>query len=295
MKKTYYFFLFLILTVFSSCDIINPEEDIPAYLQIEEFQFSRGAFPGSGNAKIPLAFVYINGEVLGIYELPITIPVIANGQTNIIIDPGIEANGISASPESYPFYERFEITLELKPGETTTIQPTTTYADFADAIGYENFEGNFNSFSFEIDGNDEPELRNSAIDVFSGLTSGYIQLTDSNNVISVGSDLIQDFPPQGSPVYLEVNYKSDLPVAIGIIPFSDNGLVVRVGEDQNKGFNPKGEWNKIYFDFSDTFLALRNLPEVTSFRISITTLIPSDYEDDVAEVFLDEIQLVWRK
>ena len=92
-----------------------------------------------------------------------------------------------------------------------------------------------------------------------------------------------------------MNYKSDVRVAIGIIPFDSNGSPIIEAVDQNKGFNAKAEWNKIYFDFTDTFLALRNLPEVASFRISITTFIPANYEGETVEVFLDELQLVWRK
>lgn len=298
MKYIYYSICFFLVTLVGSCDVINPEEDIPAYLRIESFQFSKGNFNGSGNAKIPLAFVYINGEVLGIYELPITVPVIANGETNVIIDPGIEANGISSTPEDYPYYERFETNVQFVPGETITLQPVTTYTDQVEAITYEDFEGVFNTFSFDIDGNPSTELVNSDKDVFSGQLSGYIQLTDTSRVISVGSELIREFPAQPnfqSPVYLELNYKSDWPVGIGIIPYDSNGSIISQANDQNRGFNAKAEWNKIYFDFTDTFMLFRNLPEVASFRISITTLVSPDYEGEPVEVFLDELQLVWRK
>ena len=89
-----------ILLLLSSCELINPEEDTPAFIKIDNFDYT-----DVGTAKIVDAGVYIDNDLQGIYPIPNTIPVLKQGNHSVYIAPGIKENGISASRTNYPFYQ----------------------------------------------------------------------------------------------------------------------------------------------------------------------------------------------
>ena len=131
MKKNSLFLLVLLLT---ACEIINPEEDIPSFISIEEFEHS-----DVGTAKIVDAWVYIDNEIQGIYSLPNTIPILKNGEQKLYIAPGIKENGISATRTNYPFYVWHQEEVNLSQ-DTTFINPRTSY--ISNCIHWEeNFNG----------------------------------------------------------------------------------------------------------------------------------------------------------
>ena len=61
-----------ILLLLSSCELINPEEDTPAFIKIDNFDYTVDV----GTAKIVDAWVYIDNDLQGIYPIPNTIPVL---------------------------------------------------------------------------------------------------------------------------------------------------------------------------------------------------------------------------
>ena len=115
------------LLFLSSCSIIDPEEQIPAYLEINSFELTTTPAQGENSAQITEAWVFVNDLSLGIYELPATVPVLELGSQNITIFPVIRENGRPSTPIIYPLYRRYETTLELMANQTINIQPTTTY------------------------------------------------------------------------------------------------------------------------------------------------------------------------
>ncbi|MCB0638866.1 MAG: hypothetical protein KDC54_19695, partial [Lewinella sp.] len=49
-----------------ACDLINPEEPIPAYLYVAPFALNTAPnIEGSNSAKITEGWVFVNGEFLG--------------------------------------------------------------------------------------------------------------------------------------------------------------------------------------------------------------------------------------
>ena len=98
MKMKVYIPIVLVL-IFTACEVINPDEDIPSFISINEFEHTE-----VGTAKIVDAWVYIDNDLQGIYPLPNIIPVLKNGEQKRYIAPGIKENGISATRTNYPFY-----------------------------------------------------------------------------------------------------------------------------------------------------------------------------------------------
>ena len=253
MSSVKVYIIILIGIFLSSC---NKKEDIPTYLTIEPFEFTPGE-DGVHSTKITDGWVYVGNEFLGAFDLPKTIPVLHSGEKSIVIDAGIKENGINATPDLYTFYKRFTETRNFVPGETIVVSPSTTYdvektnRDFLDT-----FEGGTNNFPFDLDGNPNTKIVVSNSVVKEGGGSGKIQLDKDNPFASIGSDDILDPPSSGLTAYIEMDYKTDVPLLVGLAGYGNAGELLF--SEINLGVNPKSEWNKIYFNVTQQIAAVGN-------------------------------------
>jgi hypothetical protein len=237
MKKITYL---LILLILASCQ----KEDlggIPAYIKIENIYLGEN----DSTSSITDAWVYINGQLQGTYELPAKIPVLEQGNTNIKVYAGIKNNGIASDRIIYPFYSSDTINKVLTINASTEIHPTVNIK--------ENIDGQFddfdNGYSFNSD---------TCFKVLSGGPYGKygsLSLSDSDSILITEINY-QDFPlsfenvpQQGSPTYLELDYKSNTTFLVGIYINSTNSPTLEKGL---LWINPKEEWNKIYIDLTQT-------------------------------------------
>ncbi|MEL6831535.1 MAG: hypothetical protein AAFP77_01010 [Bacteroidota bacterium] len=279
--------LLVFLLSYSACDIINPEEQVPAYLEIEPFTLNTVAgAQGSANARIVEAWVFIDGAFLGVYDLPATVPVLAVGPTDIRIDAGIKENGVNDRPEPYPFYESYEVRLNLEANKTEVIQPTTRYTTNTKFAFIEDFEDiRPRIFTETIFG--QTELTRTQSEVFEGNFSGQFSVTrEERPLVEISSSVdFSGLQDEGIFVYLEVDYKSDAAVAWGIAGEQNAGS----GQLQfyDPGFNPSLEWNKIYFHLSPLIFDAGIEDYKIAFQAFLTESSP-----DSANVFLDNIKLV---
>jgi hypothetical protein len=89
--------LFLGGVFFSACEIINPTEDTPSYLKINKIRLdarkSSTENYGTESNNISDAWVFVNGKLIGTFELPATIPVLVSGEAKIEVLPGIYGDG----------------------------------------------------------------------------------------------------------------------------------------------------------------------------------------------------------
>ncbi|MEY4902234.1 MAG: hypothetical protein RLZZ292_49 [Bacteroidota bacterium] len=184
-------------------------EQIPAYLYIKPFAAPTvSAEQGSASSKIAEAWVYTNGEFIGVYTMsdsfPAVVPTLETGDVEIQLFPGIHDNGISAVADIYPFYEKYVVRRTLAPGKFDTIKPTTKYVSDAQIDFIENFEAGSN-FDNVLEG--DPSLHKivpSTVDVFEGKQSGVLTLTDANPLAQVACrNIISTIPQNNTPVYLE--------------------------------------------------------------------------------------------
>ena len=281
--------------LFSGCD--TEEEPVPAYLTIEPFELKATdpGIHGSISQKITHASVFLlsnnAGEVksLGNLTLPVTIPVLAEGEWELNIDPVIKANGNSYYLQIYPFYERFTTMVNFQPNQDVVVEPVTIYKDNAVFEFIEDFEKPGNLFDTDRDDNPLTFIENSQDDVFEGSYSGKIMLDTANYVIvAATTNLYQLTFDQGGKFFMEVNYKTQVPLEFGIIAVDNQGI-----ESPNFEYVvlPKEEWNKIYFDMTD----LVATSGVNRFVFVLRAGIP--YENDnftmnQAEIYLDNIKLI---
>ncbi|PHN07083.1 hypothetical protein CRP01_07575 [Flavilitoribacter nigricans DSM 23189 = NBRC 102662] len=288
MRYITYCILILTATFCLQCDIINPEETVPAFLYIEPFSLQTDELvQGSASEKITEVWVTVNDEFLGAYQLPATVPVLMSGEAEIFLEAGIKDNGIGSTPEIYPFYQPYETTVTLMPDQTTTISPTTSYSRDTRFALIENFESGTSVFRDTLLGNSG--LQVSSTDPFEGSYSGKIRLSADDPVVELATiGAFTELTDRSPFVYLEVNYQSDAPVIFGLAggAGTSNPNIVF-----DPGFNPKASWNKIYFNLS----ALLATSPYDSHKLALRAFIPTEDGQltlNNATVCLDNIKLV---
>jgi len=237
MKKISYLLIILIL---SSCQ--KEESDgIPTYIKVESIYLDGN----DSTLNITDAWIYMNGQLQGAYELPAKFPVLEQGNTNIKVYAGIKNNGIASDRVIYPFYSADTMNKLLTVNSTTEIMPTVNIK--------ENIDGQFddfdNGYSFNYD---------TCFQVLTGGPFGKygsLSLSDSSSILLTEINY-KDFPlsfdnvpQQGSPTYMELDYKNNTSFLVGMYINFPNSPTLEKGL---LWINPKEDWHKIYIDLTQT-------------------------------------------
>lgn len=234
-----------VLSMFAvSCEIINPEEEIPAYIEVKKIGVAVGPGQGTSSSKVTDVWVYANGNYLGTFELPARIPVLKKGKNDITFGAGIQANGIASTRDAYPFYKFIDsLGMDLTPGQVKTIDSLTVNyfpgLDFAN-FWMEDFEGS--SISLDTTGESLANIEIETSVVFEGQRSLRMEVTPDRPVLVCASPDAGQILSVGKDIYLEMNYRCTQPfqLSLNAFTFSGNRIVPVIR------FNPKADWNKIY-------------------------------------------------
>lgn len=274
------------------CELINPEEPVPAYIHIPSVSVQTDeAVEGTTSSNITEAWVSVNGDFVGAYSLPATLPVLAGGTAEVIVQAGVKDNGLGSSPDIYPFFNNFEIQAELEPNTTDTILPVFQYSNNTKFSILEPFEEGAHVFE---------EIRRGSINQMSQVTEGAFEGRSLRIKLDTASAIIEAATTQRyanltgnftTSVYLEVDYKSDVPVTFGFIGHQAGGLPGAGEAIFLSGFNPSGEWKKIYFNLSVAVVESR----LSEFQILFQAALPvqgGQFVRDEAVIMMDNIKLL---
>lgn len=286
MTKYLYFPLLLFPFVFSACNLINPKEQIPTYLHLEPFVFNNpdSNFTGSASHAIPSAFVYVNDIIVGTFDLPCTVPVLMNKTSKVTVFPAVVNQGLKSYVFQYPFYETYSDTLVYNPGKTQDITPKTSYKSSLGTTAFKmkiNFE---EGLQFKNLSGDTTMVLD-ASHLIEGKYSGTLYLDQAHK----GSECITtnyfDWPVKDC--YLEFDYQSSIPFAIGIHAVDASGGVY--GE-YLAGFFPKTGKNKIYINLT-TFK--KTYPSYTKLYLKVRANLDDDNgKYNSGFVTLDNIKVI---
>jgi hypothetical protein len=283
-----YVFTFISAFSLSSCNIINRDEQEPAYLAVNQFALTTNEFiQGSASSEIKDCWIFADDQAIGTYEMPFKIPTIKTGTRNLKVFPGVFLNGSGFVRIAYPFYRPYEINLNLAPGSTSTINPTTTYYEDVIMPVRINFD-DASGIPLEASSQSDTVLQiitNNA-QVFEGNGSGLIELKRSgqgfcevqtiNNVV---------LPKQGRSVYLEFNYQSNYELAIGVIGLNPNLAPTKT---VTAFLEPNTEWKKIYMNITAQVSAA---VQATGYKVFFGAAKPNGGEP--MKIYLDNIKLVY--
>lgn len=135
MYRKFTLYAFLVLAVFSvvfaSCRKFEGSQTIPAYIHIESIvvdSLTDYFTYGATTSKITDAWVYVDDDPIGCFELPATFPVLKHGPHKVTVYGGIMSNGIAAARAPYPFYKpQIYASLNLVEDSIINLQPVLNY------------------------------------------------------------------------------------------------------------------------------------------------------------------------
>lgn len=262
MKNFSALFAAILLSVFiSSCDLINPDEDAPSYIQIDSFSLTTNyATQGTASHKLKDAWVYLDNELIGVFELPARFPVLEQGTKKLLVGPGILNNGIASTRVVYPFMKYYETDVTLIPEQTINLgKLPVTYFSGKSYTWFEDFEGS--GYSLDTLSNSQNPLLIDTQNPFEGTKCMQMQVSSTKGVLECSS--INSYPiAAGVDAYLELNYRCDQAFTLGIIANYPGNSTAKAAVIT---FNPSANWNKTYVELRKVIG--NNYPTATSFNI----------------------------
>lgn len=293
--------VFCIALTLSSCEIINPSEDIPYYLRIDSISFidstkTPAVATKKGVQNIVDAWVYVDNIYVGTFEIPSTIAVYgAAGSHKVSVSPGILVSAQNGDRRIYPFFTTFNTTVDAVLGQTDTIIPKVSYDPVAvkypsEAVGQfpEEFEGVGSIFKNTVNSDldtiirtDDPTL------VFDGNYSLLLELDGTNDFVEIETEKSYSLPNNSRPVYLEVNYRTDVNLNIGL--YAINNLGTEVNEASVITMLPtNNEWKKLYLNITRTVSSYSNSKYKVYFKAA------HDSGNTTSKVLLDNFRVMYK-
>lgn len=285
MKIYFTFFLFVLVILTTSCNLYNPPEQVPAYIHIDSVSLTTTSLQGTTSNRITDAWVYIDDQLVGCFQLPATFPVLFEGTHQLKVSAGIKVNGIAATRAPYPFYTQCIQSINLQKGSTTIASPVVEYASYAHLDFMEDFEG----LGIAIDSSDGSNTTLKQIDrahypdVFEGDKSGITYITPQKPFFECVSSQTFALPKSGSNVFLEFNYKADHEFLVGVIAQPPYYL-----KTSALTFNASNTWKKTYLYLTT---AVSSSPNATQFKIFFGMI--NDTNSDSLSLVLDNIKLIY--
>ena len=287
--------IFVIIAFFGllslSCNKFDGDQTVPSYLRIDTVTLQSEYYTqGSNTHNITDSWVYVNDQLYGVFELPALFPVLQSGSQKLEIRPGIMLNGISGTRVPYPFYMPYTLKeFNFIEDSVRWVKPSTKYYSTAVFAWIEDFENTGLSLSastnsdtsiYKTEPANSPEALVSQFSAYSGkITLDQVhkdfELTSFNTFV---------LPRNGAPVFLELDYKCDLPFLVGMYA-SENGRVVSIPLIV---VNSSEIWNKIYINLGPN---VTEHTEASNYRIFFQSSIDNE---ESATFFLDNIKLIYR-
>ncbi|MBI1305333.1 MAG: hypothetical protein GC181_01825 [Bacteroidetes bacterium] len=275
-----------------ACSLFDRTEPVPAYVYVDTFSLTTPSNNSEGSSahNIVDGWVYSNGTLIGAFELPAMVPILASGSHYITVLPGIKKNGRSNDRQTYPFYKSFLDTLNLVGGHIDTLHPTTEYYSGSVFKWIEDFEDK--SISIEKSGTDV------TVDSVQLTTDPALIFNDGKNKVSAFVELpagtqyfenssISKFDiNRNVAVYLEMHYKLDVPMEVGL--YAINSAGEEFAQIPILGlYETNGEWKKTYISLAEDI----NVSDYTgaTFKVFFSA---RNSGSEAKRIYLDNIKLI---
>jgi len=284
---------FVIVVSLPGCSSNKQKAEIPAYIKIDSIGFQCPDEQGTNRQNITEAWVYINDNLQGVYDLPCEFPVLAYGNKNIKVRGAVKRNGFETTHIDYPFFTTYSGDVFLEALKTTTCKPILNYYDDA-KVWVENFEDAGYSFSSASNSDTGIFLTNEPHEIFEGTGTGKIILSGNNQFARVQTTQNMKLP-RLNPVFLEIHYKSSGTLGVGLVSH-----IINTGEtvytpyiylDPTVGVErfPNG-WNKIYINLTEL---VNKATTAESFDLFFD--FTGDLDNSEATLLIDNIKLLHPK
>lgn len=285
--REFLFFVLILSAVMmssSSCDLINPEEQIPSFVRVDSIRLQ--VSPGQGNPvqNFTDAWLYESDQTIGIYELPATFPVLKDGTANIRIRGGVKLNGQVATRIPYFYCEDYENEVELFPDSIIHINPTLRFKNWVTFDWLEDFDNGGLTLTQTGSSSEGTLTRVSGPEAYDG-QSIKLSLGADETFFECrkGGDAL-DLDGPSVPSMIEFTYRCNNSFVFGLYSTDLAGDI----QQAIIVLNPKEEWNHIYVNLTDAKGSNANFYEHRPFF----GFVRDDGLEGEAYVYLDNIRLV---
>jgi len=245
-------YVLLLLALGTAC---TKGDKVPSYLEIPSVAVTTTVLQGAPTSRITDVWVSVNDELLGAWELPARIPVLYEGTVQVRVVPAIKRNGMYDDRLRYPFLAPYIAPVELTRNASTSIDPVVTYIDaatfwiesFDDPGTLLNLAPSSDTLLLRFTPAEHPEI------VLDDTPCGGFVLDVERPYIRLFTD--EDFQVFGGPVFLELDYRSDIQFTVGVQyqfagMFNAQPYVFVAPTRIPSGVTV---WNKIHIDLSPVF------------------------------------------
>ena len=302
--------LFLGLLLFSaSCKKFEGSQKVPAYIHIESIEVDSLTdyfVYGANTHKVTDAWVHVDDQLIGVYELPATFPVLEKGPHKVTVYGGIMVDGRSAARDRYPFYQPWTVqNLNLVEDSIVNLSPVLRYYPIGEGTNVawkEDFE---NTNTLLSDSSSDVNMnRVSGVEAWQSVNSfwsGKVELPpDSLDFTVVTADQF-NFYKNTNGVYclLEMDYNCNDTFLVGIQYYLDYYLetlpIIKVTPTDKTHDKPE-RWNKIYINIGPYMNEFQRASYFKLFFTSNLAMEGSEYHpiSEPRYYYLDNLKLLYR-
>lgn len=284
MVKRYTVISLLFVLMLSAC---STDRGVPAYVRVNSIPVSTESITqGSNSSNITDAWVYIDDNLVGAFELPCEIPVLETGNRKIAVGAGVKINGISSLRAPYPFYRFYQTTGNLIPGESLELQPQVNYFDSLQFAFLANFD-DISGSKLEASGGSDTTIgiTNDPIKTFEGNGSMIAQLNRDSGFVEFQLVETITLPKQGTVIYLEFDYKNTHVLSVGLKSYYPSSGT-RSSELIN--LNKSDEWKKVYITMTRAVSEQLNAANYRVFFYSV-----KNAGTEPLEILIDNMKIIY--
>ncbi|MBI3521186.1 MAG: hypothetical protein HY062_17730 [Bacteroidetes bacterium] len=277
-KYLLYFFLFFSLLFSVSCNKEKLKSPQAAFLVADPVLLKTTPSQGSNSHKITDIWYYVNGQFKGVFPVGSVMPIVANGNTDIMFMAGIKNNGISATRIPYPCYNSIAFSQNFEPGKTYTVSPQFEYTSTTHILYSDNFDST-GSYFYPA-GDSSYTFTQDPSKAFGGVgRSVFMSMSNAKP----SSEMLQSstifLPGGGTTIYLELNYRCNQEFVVGVI---GDGTDMQPAVTVNRS----DEWNKIYIQLTSVVSSHSHF--------GYQVFIRAQKQVDTPEIYIDNVKLLYQ-
>ncbi len=288
-----------ILIAFASCNKFEGNQTVPSYIRIDSIRLTTDYFTFGANTKnITDAWIYIDDNPIGCFELPAVVPILEKGEHKLAIYAGIKINGIAASRAPYPFFEpKTWDAFTLYPDSIITINPVVNYygLNTVHIAMMEDFESP--TLALEATSDSDTSIYRVAGEgtwqtQYSSYSGRVMLPADTAMCFKIASGEFTELPINGAACMLEMDYNTSDTIEVGVYYCEDNTVtqtsLLQIPPTDNVNGIP-AVWKKIYVNLEPVIVEYMS---ADYFKIYISSWYSRQNKDSY--YYFDNLKLLYR-
>jgi hypothetical protein len=289
MKKTILFLsLFFSLIFLFSCSKDSLKSPAASFMVFNNptLNITSPTIQGANSLNVTDVWYYVDEQFQGCYPIDGIVPIVASVSANIKIFGGIRNNGIGGTRQPYYFFKPVSFTQAIEAGKTYTYNPVFEYISGAKFPVIDDFEGNgtgTNGIFFQNAGNPGDSacvlVTNPSL-VYGGTgKTMFLGMSDAKPTANIVTTTAKQMPLSGARIYMELNYKCNQEITVGVIGGSEKRPTIVLNATDN--------WKKIYIDLTTV---INTAPTYSYYNFYISATKNADVANPA--IYIDNVKVV---